>query len=124
MAPKLKPPKVKESDIQSQIIDYLIWRGIFVWRNYTGPIVRGGGARKVFFTPNPAIGAPDIMGVLDNGQMLAIEVKTSKGKLSPEQVQFLENLRQRGALVIVARSLGDVEDAMPAIAKTFKRSPF
>ena len=52
---------------------------------------------------------PDITGVLPvTGRMLAIEVKTEKGRYKPGQPEMLELLRKAGALVIVARSIDDV----------------
>ena len=105
MPVKAKVLKPKESDIQAAILEWLLWNGVFAWRNYTGPILRGFGKT---LCPNPAAGSPDIMGVLPGGRMLGIECKTPTGKLSPEQKHFLAHMEKNGAMVIVARSLDDV----------------
>jgi len=52
-------------------------------------------------------GVPDILGIY-KGQFLGIEVKTEKGKVSPEQEQFLAAIRQNGGIGFVARNLDDV----------------
>ena len=58
-------------------------------------------------------GIPDIVGSL-NGRLLAIEVKTPKGRLSALQKLTLERLKKTGAIVGVARS---VEDARAIISQ-------
>jgi hypothetical protein len=70
-------------------------------------------------------GCADILGILPMkalpvsdescptfGLFLAIEVKGPKGKLSPDQEWFLEEVRRQGGVAIVARSLRDLEDAL------------
>lgn len=59
-------------------------------------------------------GVPDITAVLDDGRMLLIEVKSAKGRVSPEQKAFHEKARIMGALVIVARSVDDVKKGLNA----------
>lgn len=41
-------------------------------------------------------GQPDILGVMEGGRMLAIEVKAPGDKISPEQEAFLSSLKRRG----------------------------
>jgi hypothetical protein len=55
------------------------------------------------------VGFPDISGVTATGRMIAIEVKTTKGSVTARQIAFLDMLRKFGALVILARSVEDVE---------------
>lgn len=40
---------------------------------------------------------------------VAVEVKTPTGRVSPEQQQFLNVVRQHGAIACVARSVTDLE---------------
>jgi Holliday junction resolvase len=58
-------------------------------------------------------GIPDIIGIW-NGRMLAIEVKTEKGKLSDKQEAKIREINQAGGLAFVARSIDDVIDALDA----------
>ena len=53
-------------------------------------------------------GTPDLLGCLDGGTMLAVEVKSPDGKPTPDQEAFLETLRDSGACVVVASSVADV----------------
>ena len=54
-------------------------------------------------------GCPDLLYLGNNGQTTWIEVKTSSGRLSVEQLSFHMHLRNMGHKVGVARS---VEDAL------------
>jgi Holliday junction resolvase len=89
----MKPPVLKEKDITMQIRNLLKTFQIFHWKNHGGPM----GAK----------GVPDILGCYQ-GKFLGIEVKTEKGKPSPEQVRFIQNLNDAGGIAFIARSVDDV----------------
>ncbi|HKX46177.1 MAG TPA: VRR-NUC domain-containing protein [Planctomycetota bacterium] len=60
-------------------------------------------------------GLPDIVGCMSYsgwGRFVAIECKTARGRLSKLQEFRLERFRAVGALVVVARSVSDVETAL------------
>ena len=99
----------KESDIIKVILEYLAYNNIFSWRNNTGafPIETGAGKRRYFRAGIP--GMSDILGVLPDGRILAIEVKTVKGRVSPLQNAFITVINRYGGLAFVARSIEDVE---------------
>ena len=59
-------------------------------------------------------GVSDILGI-HNGKMLCIEVKSAKGRLRPEQREFLDKMTSLGALAFVARSWSDVLHALPEL---------
>lgn len=99
----MHPPK--ESDIQKAILQLLLAKRIFVWRQNTGTVEVED--RYVSFG---ARGTSDILGIYPGGRFLAIEVKRPKtGKLSPEQVTFLQKVRKNGGIAMVADSVADVE---------------
>jgi len=54
------------------------------------------------------VGCPDVLGQLNDGRLLGVEVKAPKGRTSPEQVAFLERIRAAGGVAFVARDLRDV----------------
>ncbi len=101
-----------EAIIQNQIMGYLKFRGIFAWQNKSS----GTYDQKLrrFRTPGPWFmrGTADIMGCLDDGTILCIEVKTKTGKLSLVQKIFGEEIKLRGGFYLVARSVSDVELAL------------
>jgi len=43
---------------------------------------------------------------------LSVEVKAEKGLVSPNQARFHEIIRDAGGIVVVARGIGDVIDAL------------
>jgi hypothetical protein len=50
---------------------------------------------------------PDMVGQTF-AQFLSVEVKTPKGRPSPEQVVWAENVRKAGGIAVIARSVDDV----------------
>lgn len=88
--------ETSEWEIEKQILDYLALRGIFAWPTH--------GARNKPIVP----GMPDILGVLQDGRMVAIEVKSDSGRLRTVQEHFHASLLRNGVVVHVARSLDDV----------------
>lgn len=94
-----------ESEIQTQILNWLYKSGILRWRcNIGGVRVKGATVR------NPMRGFPDIAGIIPGtiGHLFVIEVKTETGRLSVDQETWRANLESAGALYILARSLDDV----------------
>ena len=65
-----------------------------------------------WFSTGAPKGFPDLFGFRPDGRIFFIEVKNETGKLRPEQERFIEQMRKRGALAGVARS---VEDAMQIV---------
>jgi hypothetical protein len=53
-------------------------------------------------------GCPDVLGQLNDGRLLGVEVKAKTGRLRPEQAVFLERIRCAGGVAFVAYDLRDV----------------
>lgn len=94
-----------------QALALLERRGRVVWwarmNTGSGQIMRrdGGASQWIEFGFR---GCPDILGQLDDGRLLAIEVKRPSGRLRPEQAAFLSRAGAAGACAFVARSVEDV----------------
>ena len=54
------------------------------------------------------VGCPDVLGQLNDGRLLGVEVKAPKGKLRPEQAFMLERIAGAGGVAFVAHDLRDV----------------
>lgn len=107
-----------EGEIQREILDALaLIPGVCAWRNNTG-VSRSGG-RYVRFG---IAGQGDITGLLRGGRRLEMEVKTAKGKVSPEQEKFGAEITAMGGLYIVARSVEDALTAVRAALETTART--
>jgi hypothetical protein len=89
--------QLKETDIKRQIKSYLKQLGVFYWHN-----LQGLGCYP---------GLPDIMGVYDKdiyaGKVFAIEVKTEKGKLSENQIEFKYQWEKPGLDYCIAHSFDE-----------------
>lgn len=101
---------LSEKEIQNQIREALSY-SCKVWNITTGTFrVAGRPPRYIRTFPR---GTPDLMGFRkSDGKMFMIEVKTAKGKLSKEQKEFAEYIKDYPILYGVARS---VEDALKIV---------
>jgi len=64
-----------------------------MFKSFAGTIVQG--APK---------GTPDLIGFLDDGRFLAVEVKVPGEQPTPEQIEFLRQLNDAGGVGLVATS--------------------
>jgi hypothetical protein len=95
---KRKPIKPgSERQITLNIRQLLRFHNIFHWKQWQGQFSEPGVA--------------DIIGIYQ-GKPLAIEIKTSRGKLSEIQADWLGRFAQAGGIVIIARSPEDVAEAL------------
>lgn len=102
-----RPLLATEAQIQHSILHYLgTVRGGYFWRNNVGAVQTQYKGKSGFLRFGK-VGSSDIIGVL-RGRLIAIEVKTQKGKVSDAQRDFLTNIERCGGYAIIARSLDDV----------------
>ena len=92
------------NETTSQILKYLFEKKIFAWRhNTTGIPLAGGG-----FRPAAMTGVSDILGIIPPlGRFLAVEVKTGRDRIRPEQVGFLRNIERSGGIALVVKDFND-----------------
>lgn len=91
-----------ESMIVSACLKLLELRRILAWRANQIP-VKGRTFRGLR-------GVSDIIGVLDDGRLLAVEVKTETGRIRPEQTAFLDAVRERGGVAMIVRSVAELNE--------------
>lgn len=85
-----------EASVLAGCLRYLAARGIYHWRNSTGA-VRIAPGRFMRFGKK---GSSDILGILPGG------------RLSPEQKQFLVDVRELGAMALVVRGWRELDQAL------------
>lgn len=90
----LRDRKKTEAEITKEIRGYLNYKGIYHWKVWQGPMSKAG--------------VSDILGILPDGRLLAIEVKTKTGKLTQHQADFLQTIRIRNGVAFIARSVDDL----------------
>jgi hypothetical protein len=101
---------LKESDIQRLIMLALSEAGCLIWRNNVGVLKNQAGIPIKF---GLCVGSSDLIGIAPSGQFLAIEVKTTTGRIRPEQARFIEAVRAKNGIAGIARS---PEDALRLLA--------
>ena len=105
-----------EGQLQVAVLAYLAATGYGqnAWRQYTGPTIRGGGARRPILAPNPNKGIPDIfvISLRFPGILFTFELKSIKGVCSPEQKIWHARLRAAGVRCAVIRSLDEFKTTL------------
>jgi len=91
-----------ESEIRDKIYEFLKKKGIMCWKDKQ--MIKQGGRGFPKFQK----GLPDLMGILSDGTFLGIEVKKPGGKVSPEQIEFINQANEKGAMCFIAYDLEDV----------------
>ncbi len=105
-SPKAKKSTPLESDSLAEVLQALRTHSAVAWvrRQSTGTAKIQG--RYIQFG---WAGCSDLLGMLKNGRLLAVECKRPKGgKVSSEQAHFISMVNQFGGCAFVATSLNDV----------------
>ncbi len=109
--------KLTETQLVRQILDYLALRKIFAFRVNTMGVPTWRNGKIDGFRPAPTTGVSDILGVMPNGRFLAIEAKVGSNKPSPNQEQFLANVRKSKGIALVVYDLDGVIAGLSPISK-------
>lgn len=107
--------RVLTNETTQAILKYLFNAGIFAWRQNTAgiPLASGG------FRPAAMSGISDILAVLPtSGRFLAIEVKTGRDRLRPEQVGFIRNVTNMGGVALVVKDFEDFKNQFERLSLT------
>ena len=100
----------EETEIQTQIMEYLETKGYIVTKFNNGAHKVKGGVRGR--RAKSTIGVSDLIACSPEGKFCAIEVKRAEGKLSKEQIDFLDRVRSKGGIGIAAFCLDDVSSTL------------
>ena|SRR3990167_4304747 len=100
------------NELTNQIIDHIYRAGGYAWRSSSTGIY---DTKRQFFRAASKKGVADILACW-KGRLVAIEVKTGKDRLSPEQTGFLFNINHAGGIGFVARDFNNFLDQWEKIA--------
>lgn len=100
-----------ESAVLELVCQYLTVRRVFFWRSNNVPVFRPERGAFCAMPRYSRHGVPDILAVV-NGRLLGIEAKSAKGRTSPAQEQFRQDLETAGGVYAVCRDVPDVERAL------------
>lgn len=85
------------TELTNQIIDFIYRNNGYAWRaSSTGVFDQKAGAYRTAAKK----GVADILACF-KGQLIVIEVKIGKDRLSPKQTGFIENIRHAGGTAFV-----------------------
>lgn len=93
-----------EGLIKKEICDYLKSAGVHFWIQQAGKI-----PGRINRSKHLRNGISDLLGVMEDGRILAIEVKSEKGKATPEQIDFINEITRRKGVAGICRSVQDVK---------------
>ena len=99
---------MKETHLVKQIIEYLNYRWHFVQRTNSGAIRFTDGHGRSNYLRLAHAGTADIAGCTNKGKFIAIECKIKPNKPTALQEAYLEEIKKRGGIAIVAYSLDEV----------------
>ena len=102
-----------EKRVETLILCFLQDCGLRPWKAET--IGKYNVKQKRFHAlqgPFRATGCPDILCVLPDGRLLAIEVKSKTGKSSPAQLEFARRINESNGIAFVAKSIREVFDSL------------
>jgi len=114
----------EETKLMRRIMVDLTAAGCLVFRNesagaYVGKVIHKDArivtlANAQLITFGLAVGSADIIGIHKaTGRFLAFEVKTSTGRPTKEQLNFIEQVRAANGVAGIVRSTQDALDLLP-----------
>ena len=99
--------KKEESGIVKTCLEYLSLMGYIAIRNNSGLVIFDSNNKKRAIKLGTA-GSPDIIACSPKGQFVAIECKSSKGRLTEKQKEFLKKVEKLGGKSLVVKSIDDL----------------
>ena len=103
-----------ETKIQNLILMALSKAGCLVFRNETagawvGKVIHKDASQVTLTNARMmrfglAVGSSDIIGIAPCGRFLAVEIKTSKGRATKEQLRFIDAVNSAGGIAGVCKS--------------------
>ena len=103
--------KSREYLVEHEILTWLAKSGIgFFWKNTSGGFFDGTKWRK-HASPFAINGTSDILGVLNGGRFVALEVK-DKGTANDQQLAFIKKVQLLGGLGAVVKSVDQVKQLL------------
>jgi len=111
--------KATETQLVRACLDYLAARRIFAWRENSGGMKRG----KRFIRFGGVKGMADILGILPDGRILAIECKMPGNGPSQDQLDFAARVKASNGVALLVYKPEDLWTALHSIGYCADRSP-
>lgn len=98
-----------ETSLIDAILRYLRAQGCFVWRNNSGATAYHARGRRSRFVRYGLPGSSDVIGVMPGGRAIFLEAKRRPNTLTSRQGEFLNRMRELGAVAEVIYDVRDLE---------------
>ncbi len=93
------------TELTNQIIDFIYRQGGYAWRASSVGVF---DSKRAMFRASAKKGVSDILACF-KGQLIAVEIKIGKDRLSPEQEGFLMNVSAAGGNTFIASDFAGFE---------------
>ncbi len=100
---------MKESELVNQILEYLLWQGVYCWRTNNFPVFNSKTNIYRAMPKHSINGVADILGITRSGIFFAIECKVGKNVQSNYQAEFGLKIKENKGIYLLAYELKDVE---------------
>jgi hypothetical protein len=111
-----------EKIIENNILCFL--EEIGIWARKINSVGVYDAKKKVYRASNSRFnqrGMPDIIGIMDDGRFLGIEVKSERGRLSADQKIVIRDLQERQGIVFVSRSVSQTFETLKPFIASWER---
>lgn len=106
-APTKKKKASPTNELTKAVVAMLNYEGCFAWRQNNGAVY--DPTRGAFRSNSSTPGISDVLGFeMQTCRLLAVEIKTGKDELSPDQIKFLNRIRRAGGFACEGRSLDQI----------------
>lgn len=106
---KATKPVTSANALTQQVIRVLTLKGCFAWRCQSAGI--WDPTKKVYRANSATKGISDVLAFhKSTGQIIAVEIKVNKDRLSVEQSAFLQAVNDAGGLARVIKTSEDIEN--------------
>ena len=106
--------RTTEASVLTACLKYLTQvAGVLAWRSNNAGVY--DPTRKCFRSFRGLKGVSDILGVLADGRLLAVECKRPGEQPTAEQQAFLDAVNQRGGLAVCVHGVGELVDGLATL---------
>ena len=114
---KLKRPEPTEAAVLNAVLRALRIHPAVAWhgRFNSGAQVIGEGNQRRYVRFSTVKGLSDVAGQLKDGRFFAIEVKRPSGRVTDEQMSFINQVNKNNGIAFVARSVSDVFERLDGV---------
>ena len=101
------------NELTNQIIDHIYRAGGYAWRSTSVGVF---DTKRMHFRASAKKGVSDVLACF-RGELIAIEIKIGKDRLSDEQEGFMRNIQAAGGSAVIARTFEQFKEEWDIIAE-------